>query len=438
VTSRPRHSRPRGSLSKQNAENRHVVLACFGTDGDVYPFLGLGGVLRERGYRVTLATQGEFAQRAQNAGLEFYPLVPQESINALLEQPEMWHPLKGPVAAARAWIRGIEEQYAALKSLATQGETMLVTHPAVVAARILEEREGIPLVSVILQPWMIPSVHAPPVMMGGWTLPRWTPTLASKLFFRFVDGAGDWLIGDEINRVRASLHLKPVRRIFQWWYSPDLVLGMFPEWYAPPQIDWPSQMSLTGFPVSDGQAFAEVPAPIREFCQAGKPPIAITFGTGMMHATDAFRECLEACESLGTRAIFLAKFPSQLPKELPPFSIRCDFAPFQKLFPLCSAVVHHGGIGTTAKALAAGVPQLILPFAFDQMDNAHRVKQLGAGEGLGTKKRSTVSVKKALAGLQTAEAAARARAVAARFDGASGLDTAADAVEQSWRQVRMD
>ena len=80
------------------------------------------------------------------------------------------------------------------------------------------------------------------------------------------------------------------------------------------------------------------------------------------------------------RGILLTKYAAQVPDPLPPNVIRVGFAPFRKLFPRCAAVVHHGGIGTVAKALAAGVPQLVLPGAFDQTDNATRVKRLGAGD----------------------------------------------------------
>jgi UDP:flavonoid glycosyltransferase YjiC (YdhE family) len=232
------------------------------------------------------------------------------------------------------------------------------------AARLIQEKLGVPLVSVVLQPWMIPSVFAPPVMMGGLTLPRWAPRAIVKTYFRALDGFGALLLGRELNSLRASLGLKRVRRIFQWWFSPELVIGMFPEWFGEPQRDWPHQIKLAGFPLNDGQPNDGVPEDTIEFCRAGSPPIAFTFGTGMMHARELFQKAIEACRMLRERAIFLTKFRSQLPRSLPPFAHHCDFAPFQKLFPLCAAVVHHGGIGTVAKALAAGTPQLVLPFAW--------------------------------------------------------------------------
>jgi len=105
------------------------------------------------------------------------------------------------------------------------------------------------------------------------------------------------------------------------------------------------------------------------------------------------------------------------------------FAPFQELLPLCAAVVHHGGIGTTAGALAAGTPQLVLPLAWDQPDNAARVRRLGAGSSLGARQRSAARLAEALAELLKPEARARCRALSARFGDDDALERAAGWLE---------
>ena len=169
---------------------------------------------------------------------------------------------------------------------------------------------------------------------------------------------------------------------------------------------------------------------VLEFCRDGKPPIAITFGTEMWHAAAVFRAAVEACRILGLRDIFLTKYPQQLPSPLPAFARHCEFAPFRHLFPQCAAVLPHGGVGTTAKALAAGTPQLILPFAFDQMDNATRVRQLGVGDWLKVKRRDGAHIAKALTKLTTPQTRDRCREVAARFRTDDALDTAAQWVEE--------
>ncbi len=78
-------------------------------------------------------------------------------------------------------------------------------------------------------------------------------------------------------------------------------------------------------------------------------------------------------------AILLSSNLDEIPKVLPPNVVAAKYLPFSRIFPHCSAVVHHGGVGTTSQCFRAGVPQLVLPMAFDQFDNAQRVLQLGCG-----------------------------------------------------------
>jgi UDP:flavonoid glycosyltransferase YjiC (YdhE family) len=150
----------------------------------------------------------------------------------------------------------------------------------------------------------------------------------------------------------------------------------------------------------------------------------------MTHAAAFFRAAVAACESLGARGLLLTKYRHQLPARLPPGVRHCAYAPFRQLLPLCGAIVHHGGIGTTAAALAAGIPQLILPMAWDQPDNAHRVRQLGVGASLGPRQRTAAHLAAALARLMTPETRARCRAIADRIGEADGLDVAARWVEE--------
>jgi UDP:flavonoid glycosyltransferase YjiC (YdhE family) len=147
-----------------------------------------------------------------------------------------------------------------------------------------------------------------------------------------------------------------------------------------------------------------------------------------MHAREVYDQVIEACQSLNIRTIVLTGHIDQLPSS--PQVHHCSFAPFQELFPKCAAVVHHGGVGTVAKALAAGIPQLVLPFAFDQMDNATRVQRLGAGDWLKPRKRNTQSIAKALGAVLSSATRVRCEALAAKFGREDGLQKAAELVEE--------
>ncbi|MGP0064217.1 MAG: glycosyltransferase [Isosphaeraceae bacterium] len=406
----------------------HAILVTVGTDGDVFPYAGLGAMLRARGHRVTLVTNEQSRALATELGLDFRALLSEEEARGPLADPDFWHPIKGGPIAARWVAPYIHRQYALLDELSSDADSVLVASPGVVSARLVQETRGRPLATLILQPGLIPSVDAPPAM-PGFTLPRRAPRWAGDLYWRLVDLAGAWVVGRHLNRVRATLGLEPVRRFFPWWNSPDLIIGMFPESYGPPQGDWPTQITLTGFPMCDGRPGGDLPPEILRFCLDGDPPVAFTFGTGMMHAADQFRKALEVCRVLGKRGIFLTRYGHQLPTPLPPSVQTCEFAPFLRLFPLCAAVVHHGGIGTVAKALTTGTPQLILPMGFDQFDNAARVRRLGAGVSLRSGRWKIAQMVDALTLLMSDQSRSCCRRVAERLQGDDALETAAKLVE---------
>jgi UDP:flavonoid glycosyltransferase YjiC (YdhE family) len=407
----------------------HVILATVGTDGDVFPYLGLGAALRARGHRVTLAAPETYRATAQNLGIQFCGIVTVAEMERVLADPHFWHPLRSGMVAARWGSPMIPGQYEALAGLAQQPDSVLVANPGVVAARLVQEKLGVPAASMLLQPGMLPSSIAPPGMPGGLTIPRWLPHALRQFYWLALDAAGYALIGRALNRVRDELGLPPVRRVFQWWLSPDLVIGLFPSWYAAPQSDWPPQLRLAGFGRFDG-AKGALAEEVRQFCEAGPPPIAFTLGTGMMHSAEFFRTAVAACQRIGARALLLSKYPKMIPAQLPPGVRHCAFAPFRQLLPLCGAVVHHGGIGTTAAALEAGCPQLVLPLAWDQPDNAARVVAMGAGMALGSWRRSGRSMSRALARLMAPEVGQRCRTIASRARQEDGLEIAARWVEE--------
>jgi len=251
----------------------------------------------------------------------------------------------------------------------------------------------------------------------------------AKAYWWTVDAAGWALIGRHLNQFRRELNLPAVRRLFRWWTSPELAIGLFPEWYGVPQPDWPPQLKLCGFPLYDGVQQPVLDPELLDFCRAGEPPIAVTFGTGMMHADKLFREVVEACRRRGHRALLLARHPDQIPDDLPEGIRHVPYAPLLQLLPHCAAIIHHGGIGTTAKGLAAGCPQLIIPHAWDQLDNALRVEQLGAGRRLSRRSANARRVTAAIDAVLEPQVSTNCRNVADRFGIDDPLQQAAEWVE---------
>jgi UDP:flavonoid glycosyltransferase YjiC (YdhE family) len=120
----------------------------------------------------------------------------------------------------------------------------------------------------------------------------------------------------------------------------------------------------------------------------------------MTHGAEFFAIACDVAEDLGTPTLMVAKDRSALPEELPANVYHLAFAPFTWLFERSSPVVHHGGIGTSGRALQAGCPQLIVPSGFDQFDNAARVVKLGVGEQIKRKRLSRLSLSAALRRLE--------------------------------------
>jgi rhamnosyltransferase subunit B len=162
---------------------------------------------------------------------------------------------------------------------------------------------------------------------------------------------------------------------------------------------------LTSFVYYDKQnGNEELPDGLEKFLSAGRPPIIFTAGTAMKHADKFFLDCIEACQLLGQRGILLTQHPEQLPAELPQNIQHFAYLPFSEVLPRSLALVHHGGIGTTAQAIAAGIPQVIRPMAHDQPDTAARVEKLSIGASLSTKKFNAASLAEKLNALITSQA----------------------------------
>ena len=155
--------------------------------------------------------------------------------------------------------------------------------------------------------------------------------------------------------------------------------------FAPPQPDWPAQVELTGFVHFDGGETADLSPELAAFLEAGDPPLVFTAGSAMLYGAEFFQTSVAAAQRLGRRAILVAQGNHQIPDNLPETILHVDYVPFSLLLPHTAVFVHHGGIGTVAQALAAGVPQLVRPITHDQPDNARRLEKLGVATMLLTK-----------------------------------------------------
>jgi UDP:flavonoid glycosyltransferase YjiC (YdhE family) len=203
---------------------------------------------------------------------------------------------------------------------------------------------------------------------------------------------------------------------------------------AAPQPDWPASTVVCGFPRYDGTPpDARARDELEAFLAAGEPPIVFGLGSSaVMVAGDFWRAAMTAAEALGRRAILLTgKPPEELGTVAPTVKV-FQYLPYSTVFPRALAVVHSGGIGTLAQALAAGRPQLIVPVAFDQPDNARRTSALGIARVVPFRKATGPMIARELAALLNEPGhAARARQVGQAVAQEDGARAAADALENA-------
>ena len=360
----------------------HFVVVTIGSAGDLFPFMRVALALREAGYRVSMLGPVQHAPFVEPTGLAFHGLPAEE---AVLDHPDLWHPTRGLAVVWRATRPAMARIPAFVAALPVDERIVLLAHPLALPEADLcrARRPGLKVVAAYLAPSNLLTVHDP-LMLGPYPVPRWVPLGARRWLWRRL---GDALINPlalpDVNAARAAHGLAPVADLVEHIVKlPDLSLTLFPEWFAPTQADWPQPLARTGFPLYDPSPQAELSPEVARFLEEGAKPVVFTPGTGNRQAAWYFRCALDACARRGLRAILLTPHRGQLPAQLPTPALWQDYVPLRALLPHVAALVHHGGIGTTAEALRAGTPQLVVPLAHDQFDNAARVRALGAGTSL--------------------------------------------------------
>lgn len=418
------------------AAPRHFVVITWGSMGDVHPFLGIACALKARGHRVTYLTNQSFEDLALEAGIEFHPIGTMLDAQVTINDPDLWHPRKGFQVI---WRSSLPAQRLIADFLVDQPDASSLTviaHPLTLpgAMTARDRVPGMRLIAAYLAPGNLRTTHDP-MWLGPTRMPRWVPQGWRHWMWRQIDARIlDPLALPGINALRASHGLPPVDHYSSVLYgAADSSLLLFPEWFGPAMPDWPAHLVGGDFPLFDSFD-AQPNADLNRFLAAGDKPIVFTFGSAMTHAAEAFAASVRACERLGRRGLLLTMFEEQIPRNLPPGVKWLPYVPFRDLLPHAAAVVHHGGIGSMAEALRAGVPQLVVPMAYDQFDNAARVQSLGVGAMIARHRYRAGAVSKLLQKLLRDESVrANCGSVAARFNNHDSLQGICDAVEASMK-----
>ncbi|TXK42334.1 glycosyltransferase [Nonomuraea sp. C10] len=384
-----------------------VIMVTHGTHGDVLPFVGLGRILRERGHRVEILTHAPFEAVARREGLEFTPIDTEREYERYLSDTPM---LLG--AGMDRWRRfydaiGLFDQIRfeceVLKARHVPGETVFVgRHTTAISTLFAGEVLDVPTAWVAVTPVQYMS-ERPAVHMYRETM------------------------SDRLDAVRATLGLAPVGDWTSWFTSARLHLGLWPEWFDRAGVAAPSRVRLTGAPYGDDTFTDPVPPEADRLLDRGA--VIVTGGTGRMIHERFYAAAVAACAAAGVPALVVARHRDLVPADLPQDVSWFPHLPFHQVMGRARAVLHHGGIGTVVRAVAAGVPQVLLAHGFDRSDNGMRLARLGLGSWLPERRWTTEEI---VPLLNEALAADGHRERVAPYAGAArpGLRAAAEAVEE--------
>jgi UDP:flavonoid glycosyltransferase YjiC (YdhE family) len=410
-----------------------IVIATFGSLGDLHPKIAVGLELKRRGHDVTIAAMEFYREKIEMIGLGFKPMAPHMNPDDRDRVRELVDARTGTENLLRGIIMpNLRSMYHDLL-YAVRDADLLLTGEVVYAAKSVVEATGIKWVTTTLAPISLFSSYDPVIPpMADWyenfySLPWWVHSSVFALARFSVRG---WL--GPYKEFRRELGLNPEHDpIFSGKYSNLLHLVMFSKVLGKPQPDWPSTSLQTGFCFYDEQDMGTMPEGLEDFLESGKPPIVFTLGSAaVMDARDFFDQSVMAAKILDRRAVLVYGIFNESPRGLTDDIIAVPYAPYSRLFPRAACVVHQGGVGTTGQVLRAGVPHLIMPFAHDQPDNAARCRRAGVAEVIDRDKYNGASAATALGKiLETNRYYQKAQEAAQIVASEHGTKIACDAIE---------
>jgi len=337
----------------------NIILVTHWTGGDVFPFIVLGSILTKHNHHVTILTHCYYKEVAQQHGLDFI------AIDSPAEFDEMnndLHMLADPIKDTQATIEfnkkhhGISRlicEYKKIKSCCKTKDTVIIgRHRSSISAMLAAEKLELPFASVVLAPNYLDHME-----------------LHNQVF-------GAQMI-EEINKARVSLQLQPISDWKSWLYSPKKIFGVWPEWFAQPENDWPSSVVPIGFMSKKNVYSNEFGEEINSLLRSNEKVILITAGTSKMINPDFFKVATAACSQAGYNGILVVNHDGLVPETLQKGITRVKKVNLSCLMTKVDAIIHHGGIGTLSEAVLAGIPQIILPHLTDGPDNAFRLQKLG-------------------------------------------------------------
>ncbi len=364
-------------------EEMKITISTIGSRGDVQPYLALGKGLADIGYEVTLAADSIFESFVQERGLAFARLAadPMKALEFDIRTVGN-NPFKLMQWMARLIDQIGDEYFETYLEANRHADLMIFSSVAALAGVHVGAALNVPMISTTLQP-VVPTRAYP--YSAGFIPPDWIPFRGTlnkasykttfwflyRMFYKMINRGRKEVLGLAPLpwRVYASLDLKAYP-----------MLHGFSRHVLPKPPDYNQNQIFTGYWFLDQQNNWQLSKSLFQFLAEEPKPVYVGFGSMVDKEADALTELVvEALEISGQRAVLLGGWTDLGGAGLPDTILKVDSIPHNWLFPRVAAAVHHGGAGTTAASLRAGIPTVVVPFFADQPFWGWRVEQLCAG-----------------------------------------------------------
>ena len=360
-----------------------ILFTTIGSLGDLHPPMGLAQEMKRRGHDVTMAVSEYYRNYIESAGLKFKAVRPNIEPHNKLILRAVLEPIHGSRVLHEDYIfPSMPQYYDDLYPLVKESD-LFVSSILGYVAPLLAKTTKTPWVNALLSPMALWSAYEPPVLppvrwfrfLWGKT-PRLNRFIINSIFRSFES------MGEPMQLLREKVGLPRVNLYTEGQTSKPLLLCLWSTLFGARQPDWPKAALPAGFVFYDPKENEPLNSEIETFLAQGPAPLVFTLGsTQVEDAMGHIELFIEVAKRSHQRAIItvgkthLQKFRPKSTEKL----LFVDYAPYEKLFPRASLIIHQGGVGTTAQALLSGKPMIVTPTVMDQIDNAVRVNRMGCG-----------------------------------------------------------
>ena len=357
----------------------------LGSYGDVLPMLCIAKQLSQNGEKVFFLSNGYFEYLFTNNDIEFLRLSSSQEYESLINSVDVNRSYElGSALINYLLLDPLEPILEYLGKISSDGNIVLVANGTNIGARLYHDKTNCDFVSAYFAPCVLPSSHFFPRLFK-YHLARFLPLTIKKGSLKLFSFFLNSLLLSKVNRLRSLSGLPKSENILDLFHSSQSIIGLYPQRFlGVTPSDWPSQFRAIAFPMFDDNL--DISKSLESFLNRGSEPILVCRGTPNTRVEEFMKNASRAIRNLNERAILVSgNFINKLSSKDENI-FYSNFLSYSRVIPRCKAVIHHGGIGTSAQCLRAGVPQLIAPWGVDQWDNSMRLRDLGVALELNTQK----------------------------------------------------